>query len=128
MKSSNKHQALNTRNKPKNTKILIVNFQNKKAEIGNLIDSSNLHIIIGKETWLHREICSSEIFPDGFNIYRKDSSDGYGGLLVAVQLEFISEEIEPDGAGDTESIFVKISLQGNKSSRVGSIYRPPIAT
>jgi exonuclease III len=106
-----------------------VNFQsakNKKAEIGNLIDSSNPHIIIiGTETCLRREICSSEFFLDGFNVYRKERSDGYGGVLVAVRSEFISEEIEPDGAGDTESIFVKISLQGNKSLIVGSIYRPP---
>ena len=47
IKQSNLHQPGKTATKPKNTKILVVNFQsvkNKKAEIGNLIDSSNPNI------------------------------------------------------------------------------------
>lgn len=44
--------------------------KNKSAEIGNLIDSSNPNIAIGTETWLRKNICSSEIFPDESNVYR----------------------------------------------------------
>lgn len=128
LKQNNKEPPLNKKLKPKNNKILIINFQsvkNKKAEIGNLIDSSNPNIIIGTETWLRKDICSSEIFPDGFNVYRKDRRDGYGGVLVAVRSDYISEEVNPDNENDTESIFVKISLHHNKSLIVGSMYRPP---
>jgi hypothetical protein len=66
-------------NKPRNTKIWVINFQsvkNKTEELCNLIDSSNLSMIISTETWLQKDISSSEIFPDSYTVYRKD---GYGG-------------------------------------------------
>ena len=53
-------------------------------------------------------------------MYRKD---GYGGVLIALKSEYISEEIDIES--DTEFIFVKISLLNNKSLITGSIYRPP---
>jgi hypothetical protein len=55
--------------------------------------------------------------------YRKDRWGGYGGVLVAVKSDYISELIDTEN--NTESIFIKISLHNNKSLIVGSIYRPP---
>ena len=107
-------------NKPKNTKILVINFQsvkNKTEELCNLIYSSNLSMIISTETWLQKDISSSEIFPDSYTVYRKD---GYGGVLIALKSEYVSEEIDIES--DTEFIFVKISLLNNKSLITGSIY------
>ncbi|VDI07255.1 Hypothetical predicted protein [Mytilus galloprovincialis] len=101
----------NNYQKPKNTKILVVNFKsikNKKEELCNLLDSANPNILIGTETWLRNDISSSEIFPDGYTVYRKDRWDGYGGVLVAVKSDYISELVDIEN--DTESIFVKISL------------------
>lgn len=46
-------------------------------------------------------------------------------MIVAVRSDYISEEVNPDNENDNESIFVKISLQNNKSLIVGSVYRPP---
>ena len=59
-------------NKPRNTKILAMNFhsvKNKKEELCNLIDSSNPCMIIGTETWLRKDISNS----DSYTVYRKDS-------------------------------------------------------
>ena len=63
-------------NKPRNTKILAINFhsvKNKKEELCNLIDSSNPRMIIGTESWLRKDISNSEIFSDSYTVYRKDS-------------------------------------------------------
>ena len=112
--------------KPRNTKVLVVNFQsikNKKEELCNLLDSANPNILIGTETWLRNDINSFEIFPECYNVYRKDRWDSYGGVLVAVKTDYISELIDTEN--DTESIYIKISLYNNKSLIVGSIYRPP---
>jgi hypothetical protein len=80
-------------------------------------------MIIGTETWLRKDINSSEIFPDSYTVYRKDRKDGYGGVPIALTSEYISEDIDIES--DTESIFVKISLLSNTSLITGSLYRPP---
>ena len=80
-------------------------------------------MIIGTETWLQKDISSSEIFPDSYTVYRKDRKDGYEGILIALTSEYISEDIDIES--DTESIFIKKSLLNNKSLITGSINRPP---
>jgi hypothetical protein len=105
----------------------VVNFQsakNKKAEICNLIDSTDADVIIGTETWMRPEVNSAEIFPENYKIYRKDRKDGYGGVLIAVKDDIVSEEITV--GGDTEVVFTKLTLEGNKTQIVvGALYRPP---
>ena len=48
----------------------------------NLIDSHNPDIIFETESWLNPDILSSELFPDGYSIYRRDREDGYGGVFI----------------------------------------------
>ena len=113
--------------KPKpNMKILNVNFQsvkNKKEELGNLIESTDPSIIIGTETWLNDRIHSSEIFTPSYDVYRNDRKDGYGGVLIAIKKDYISELISSND--DAESIFVKLSMGKDKPLIVGALYRPP---
>ena len=107
--------------------VLIVNFQsikNKKAEVNNIIAQYSPAVIIGTETWLNGNILSSEIFPQNYNIFRKDRSDGYGGVLLGIRSDYTSEEIS-DCNIQTESIYCKIAIDKNNSLVVGSIYRPP---
>jgi len=33
------------------------------------------NIIVGSESWLKPDILSSEVFPGGYNVYRKDRPD-----------------------------------------------------
>ena len=92
--------------KHRNTKVLIVNFysiKNKKEELCNLLDSANPNIRIRTETWLRNDISSSDIFPEGYNVYRNDRWDGYGGVIVAVKSSYISELIDTEN--DTELFF-----------------------
>ena len=54
-------------------RVVIINCQsvrNKKQELENLVESSNPDIIIGNESWLNKDIQSSEVFPEGYNCYR----------------------------------------------------------
>ena len=64
----------------------MINFQSifaKKPELLNLIDDYHPNIIIGTETWLSSDISSVEFLPAGYTAFRRDRSDGYGGVLLA---------------------------------------------
>ncbi len=78
---------------------------------------------MGTETWLRPDIMSSEIFPSIYTVYRKDRQDGYGGVLVAIKNNITSEELKVDT--NTESIFIKLTSQGNKTTILGCLFRPP---
>ena len=107
-------------------KIVVVNFQsakNKKEEIGNMIDSCNPDVIIGTETWLNENIHSTELFPPSYTVIRKDRSDGYGGVLIALKQEFTFEHLT--SKRDCESVFIKLPLQRRKALIIGAVYRPP---
>ena len=69
---------------------------------------------------------SSEILTPNYVAYRKDRSDGYGGVMIAIKSDLISEEItsvRPNS--QIEAIFVKISLLEKRTLIIGGIYRPP---
>ena len=74
-------------------RILNVNFQSikgKQGQVWNLIDSTNPDIIFGTET---SNIKDSQIFPSGYNIFRKDRNCGGGGVLIAVKDIFIATPV-----------------------------------
>ena len=58
----------------------------------------------GYESWLNHSIKSSEVFPDGFNSYRRDRPGGRGGgvfLLVSQLYESHQpEELMVDASSD----------------------------
>ena len=69
------------------------------------------------------DVRSSEIFPPNYQVYRKDRKcSGYGGVLLAIRRTLVSEQVSVEG--DTESVFGRVVLPGNKSLVLGSIYRP----
>ncbi|CAC5384628.1 unnamed protein product [Mytilus coruscus] len=56
-------------------RILNVNCQsirNKQHQVENIINSTKPDVIIATETWLDQSITNSQIFPQEYNIYRKD--------------------------------------------------------
>lgn len=110
---------------PSKLRILVINVQSilsKKAELACLICATKPDIIVGCETWLKPAICQGEFFPDDYRIYRKDRSDGYGGVLVAVHTSLNSHQITTET--NAEFVAAKI-LSGKQSVVVGSFYRPP---
>jgi len=40
-------------------------------------------IMIGNESWLNPNIYLGEVFPSEYKVFRKDRSDGYGGVFIA---------------------------------------------
>jgi hypothetical protein len=54
----------------------------------------NRHIVVGTDTWLKPNIHTNEVFPEKYNVYRKDRIDQEeGGFLLAIKKEFISDEV-----------------------------------
>ena len=73
---------------------------------------------------------SSEVFPEGYNCYRKDRKDDtHGGVFVLVSDKYLSTEppeFRVDGA--CELLWVKLQIQGLPDLHIGSFYRPPKTT
>jgi len=61
--------------------------------------------------------------PPGYVTYRKDRSDGYGGVLVAVKDTLISSEVDIETK--SELIAVQIEGEGKLPLIVASLYRQP---
>jgi len=112
------------------TRTLVINFQSirpKKAELWNLIASTNPDIILGSETWLKPEISDTEIIPNDYDIYRKDRKDGWGGVLVATKKCLISQEIPT--LSSSETVLVRLETENKREPLiVGSLYRSPSNT
>ena len=66
--------------------LFMINFQSiisKRAAFLNLIDDHHPDIIFGTETWLSLTISTAEFLPANYMSFRKDRTDGYGGVLLA---------------------------------------------
>ena len=64
-------------------------IKNKKAEIHTVIESAKPDIILGNESWLTPDIRNSEIFPESFDVIRKDrASDAHGDVLLPLGVIF----------------------------------------
>jgi hypothetical protein len=50
----------------------IQSITNKSADLQMAIDSSQPDIIIGTETWLTKDMNSSEFIPNDFEVFRRD--------------------------------------------------------
>ena len=99
---------------------------NKKGPFYNLIDSTKPDIIIATETWFNNSILDSEYFSN-FTVQRKERENTTGGgVLIAVNISFISTRKEKLESPSSETIWVGINITGCKSLYVGACYRPKI--
>ncbi|XP_072046546.1 uncharacterized protein [Amphiura filiformis] len=108
-----------------NLRTLEVNFQSvfaKRVEFWSLIEATKPDIIFGCETWLKPSISYGEVFPPGYNLYRKDRSNGHGGVLLAVHSSLNSHQI--DIRTDAEFVAAKI-INRNQPIVIGALYRTP---
>ena len=88
-----------------------------------MIDCSDPDVIIGTETWLNENTHSSELFPPSYCVIRKDRSDVYGGVLIALKKEFVFEHLS--SSHECEAAFIKLPLDKRKALIIGAMYRPP---
>ena len=98
-------------------------ISSKKAVFANFVSVNSPDIIVGCESWLSPSISTSEVFPAGFTVYRKDRSDGYGGVFIACQNSLVSEEINLNT--NAEVVACRVHQSGSRPLVICSLYRPP---
>ena len=77
---------------------------------------------MGCETWLSPSILNSEVLPNNYLVYRNDRIDGYGGVLVGIRDDFISESLHLNTTAEFTA--VKVTLVGEAPLIICSAYRP----
>ena len=90
---------LNCRSLRSNTKI---------SQLTSIISTEDPDVVCGCETHLDSSIPTSEIFPNNYQIFRKDRSLGGGGVFIAVKLDIIASEEPSYSETDCEIIWVKL--------------------
>ena len=98
----------------------------KFASLQIAVDYIKPDVIIGCESKLNENILTSEVFPENYrkNTFRKDRNVNGGGVFLSFRDEFVVEPL-PNLENDTEAIWAKVLLPGEKALYVGSFYRPP---
>ena len=117
--------------KPRKLTCLVINcrsLKNKIAEIAAVIDEHKPDLILDNESWLSSEIASSEIFPEGYTVFRKDRVDGQngGGVFQAIKGDIIATH-RVDVNTDCKIIWSQCQMAGRrpKSLLLAFFYRPP---
>ena len=110
-------------------RILNINFQsikNKQHLVHNILDSLKPDFVIGTETWLDPNITDAEAFFDEYKLYRRDRKvQQGGGVLLAINKNFISDEVEELHPGnECEIIWTKLEIKGSKTLYISSFYNP----
>ena len=104
-----------------------ISNENKMSDLQDIVYSRDLDIICLTETWLNDSINNREIFPLGYNIYRKDRLTRVGGgVLIAVKSCYCSSELHM--TSDLEIVLVEIELTRNRNLLLINCYNPPNST
>ena len=122
---SKMYRKKTTKNK---IRFMQVNFQSikkKTAEVEALVELYDPDVIQGTETWLNEQISTSEIFPDGYTVYRMDrQNDSHGGVVLAHKPNITVTERMDWMIGDSEIIWHQLELQKRRSVVIGTVYKP----
>jgi len=95
----------------------------KKAFFDNFISDHSPNIIAGCESWLTQFLHKKFFQRDIQCTYRKDRSDGYGGVFVACGNNFVSEKLILDT--NAERVACRVDQNESQPLFVCSLYRPP---
>ena len=106
-------------------------MKGKKPLLESVLDATDADIIIGTESWLTDDIKSNELFPPGYNSFRKDRPQGKegGGVFILTNAKFDSDEpVDLKSRPTDELLWVRVKVKGERSLYIGSFYRPPRMT
>ena len=81
-------------------------------------------IVFGNKKWLTPSHLNSEFFPPSYHVYRKDRSDGYGGVLLAVKANLISNQLPVNTNAEAVIVSIKTTKPSEPLIAV-SMYRTP---
>ena len=89
--TSNRHNTFQS------LRLLEINFQSlfsKREEFWNLSEAVKPDIIYDCEAWLKPNMSIGEVFPLGYDVYRQDRKDGYGGVVLGIHNSLNNHQIE----------------------------------
>ncbi|KAL8559234.1 hypothetical protein ACOMHN_040358 [Nucella lapillus] len=122
--------------KKSNLRILTLNCQRilgKTAELAAALKYLKPDIVCGTESWLHGikpganpspdHVKSSEVFPEEYNVFRKDRNCLGGGIFILIHTSLTAVE-QPELSTDCEILWAKLKLQNRKDLNVGCFYMP----
>ena len=94
-----------------------------------LVYTEDLDIVLVTETWLHRDVESSELLYSGYSIYRNDwEKRRAGGALIAVKtcaFKSITEYPLADELQDLQITLAVVTTASDQKILFCSCYRPP---
>ena len=112
---------------PRNIKILNINCQSvsaKKDKFLTVIEDENPDIVVGTESWLTPNHYSGEIFPQQYQVFRKDrKSDAHGGVFIATKLDLVALLHEDLSHPNSELLWVQLQCHGGGRTIIGAFYR-----
>ena len=98
--------------------------QTKRARLAGLTIEHQPDIILGCESHLDDSFASPEVFPDNFDIIRKDRSIGGGGVFLVVSNKLSMCE-EPLLDADAELVWARLQFSRGPELYLCSYYRSP---
>lgn len=125
---------------PKKTNLRVMNVncqsvKNKRAELHTVLSYIKPDLVCGTESWLQgiqpgkppepgpNSISSSEIFPEDYNVYRKDRNVNGGGIFILAHKSLTVEEKTTFNT-NCEIDWIKIKLHNTKDLYFGAFYMP----
>ena len=100
-----------------------IKSKRKQRELQSAIEQEDPDIICGSETWIDNTYFNSELFPNSYDIFRKDRNRYGGGVFIGVKRDLLAMQ-EDSMDVDCEAIWIKIIFAGKQPLFVGSFYRP----
>ena len=64
--------------------------------------------------WLNPNILNNEVLSQSYKLFREDRTDGYGGILIGVKCNVLSDLV--DLSSESEACSVQIQLSHNKKT------------
>lgn len=115
------------RSKFRSLKIVSVNInglRSKKLDICELLDTANPDILLCQETRIDQSVYSSEIFPNGYSVFRRDRDLHGGGVCIVVSNKLQATQCL-DLENVLEAVWISIVTPDHQPLYVCSMYRPP---
>ena len=100
-------------------------LRGKTLTLHDLIYHENPDIITCQETKIDNTVLSSELFPDTFDVFRKDRNIHGVGICIAVNKRLQCIPCADLDTSGLEAVWVKVITKNHRPLFVGTVYQPP---
>ena len=119
------------RNKKHKLKAIVINCdglkgQKNQADFRAAVNNIDPDIIMGCESKIDSSIASYSVFPQNYNINRKDRDKNGGDVFLAIKNSLIVSEL-PELDSNSEIVWANLHFANAKSIYLASYYRTPNA-